>query len=52
MITQVEQRVEEITKAVEQSIANHHSLIGRLNEAKYLLELLKAQENDETPKDD
>ena len=32
------QRVKDLTDAIEQSVANHNSLIGRLNEAKYLLQ--------------
>ena len=31
------QRVEDITRAVEQSMANHNALVGRLEEAKFFL---------------
>lgn len=47
----LENRISEIAKAAEQGLANYHALIGRLNEAKYILEefqkgeYLKAAEN-------
>lgn len=41
MLEQIEERVKELEKAVEQSMANHNVLFGQLGEARYLLELLK-----------
>ncbi len=35
---QLEKRVEDIVKAVEQSAGNHNGLLGRLAEAKHLLD--------------
>lgn len=31
-------RIDEIKKVIEQSVANHNSLIGRLQEAEFLLQ--------------
>ena len=35
-LTEIELRITDITKAVEQSFASHQSLLGRLEEAKFL----------------
>lgn len=37
------QRVKDLAAAVDASVANHHGLLGRLNEAKEMLELLNKQ---------
>ncbi len=37
-------RIDDIQKAVEQSIAQHHMLLGRLEEAKYFLEQINIQQ--------
>ena len=34
-------RIAEIQAAVEQSVTNHHGLLGRLGEAKFMLEQLE-----------
>ncbi len=39
-------RIEEIGKAIEQSLAQHNALVGRLNEAKYILEQMEKFEQD------
>lgn len=39
-------RIEEIAKAIEQSLAQHNALVGRLNEAKYILEQMEKFEQD------
>lgn len=46
LVKELEQRIEEIKKAVDQSSANHHALLGRLNEAHHILSLLPPDEND------
>lgn len=41
-------RVAELQAAVDQSLANHHALLGRLGEAKFILEeLMKLAKTDE-----
>jgi len=40
------ERIEEIGKAIEQSLAQHNALVGRLNEAKYMLEQMEKFEQD------
>ncbi len=35
-LEQVAERVKELVAAIEQSAANHNSLIGRLNEAQHM----------------
>ena len=35
---EIEQRIIEISKSIEQSAANHNAWIGRLEEAKYMLQ--------------
>jgi len=40
----LEQRVEDIVKAVEASAGQHNALLGRLNEAKFILEQVAAKE--------
>jgi hypothetical protein len=42
--TELEQRVEDIAKAVEASAGQHNGLVGRLNEAKFILEQMAASE--------
>lgn len=37
-------RIDDIQKAVEQSIAQHHILLGRLEEAKYLQQQMGIQQ--------
>jgi len=39
-------RIEEIAKAIENSLAQHNALVGRLNEAKYILEQMEKFEQD------
>jgi hypothetical protein len=39
-------RIEEIGKAIEQSLAQHNALVGRLNEAQYILQSMEAFEKD------
>jgi len=39
MIEQLQMRIKEIESFLEQSAANHNGLIGRLNEAKHLLDM-------------
>lgn len=38
----IENRISEIMKAIEQSIAHHNSLLGRLDEAKHILAQVEA----------
>ena len=38
MIAEFEARIKELGTAVEQSVMNHHALLGRLGEAKHTLE--------------
>lgn len=33
----LESRIQELSQAIEQSVANHHNLVGRLSEAQGLL---------------
>ncbi len=40
----LESRMKDIQEAVERSIASHHMLLGRLEEAKYMMQLLEMQE--------
>ena len=40
MIEKVLERIEEIKKAIEQSLANHHGLLGMLQEAQRFYELI------------
>lgn len=40
-IEQVKERIKEITHAIEQSAANHNGLLGRLNEAQHMLQLME-----------
>lgn len=37
-------RIDDIKKALEQSLAQHNMLLGRLEEAKYFLEQAEVQE--------
>ncbi len=39
-------RIEEISKAIEQSLAQHNALVGRLNEAKFIFEQMEKFEKD------
>lgn len=45
----LEIRIKEISTAMEQALANYHSLAGRLSEIKYILE---QQNSTETKKSD
>lgn len=36
----IEDRIKEITAAIEQSAANHNGLLGRLSEAQHLLSVI------------
>lgn len=38
---EIKDRVEEIKKVIEQSAANHNSLVGRLQEAEFLLQKMQ-----------
>lgn len=38
----IEDRIKEITAAIEQSAANHNGLLGRLSEAQHLLSVVAA----------
>jgi hypothetical protein len=42
----VVERVAEIGKAIENSLAQHNALVGRLNEAQYILEQMEKFEQD------
>lgn len=39
-------RIEEITKAIESSLAQHNALVGRLNEAQFILQKMEEFEQD------
>jgi hypothetical protein len=39
-------RIEEIGKAIENSMAQHNALVGRLNEAQYILQEMEKFEQD------
>ena len=39
-------RIEEIAKAIENSLAQHNALVGRLSEAKFILEQMEKFEQD------
>lgn len=39
-------RIQEITKAIENSLAQHNALVGRLNEAQYILQQMEQFEQD------
>lgn len=39
-VTAIEKRIADLTKAVEQSIANHNALLGRLSEAQHVLSIV------------
>ncbi len=45
MKEEIEKRIAHIQSAVEQSIANHNALLGRLEEAKHCLSLLEEAAN-------
>jgi len=36
-ISELEQRIKDMAKALEQSVANHNALVGRIEEAKEIL---------------
>ena len=40
MLEQIQNRIKELEAAINQSLANHNALIGQLNEAKYIHEML------------
>lgn len=44
MLIEVMRRIEELTRAIEQSAANYNSLVGSLQEAKRFYEVLAAKE--------
>ena len=46
----LKERVEMLTQAMSHSLANHNALVGRVEEAKYLLE--EALKKVEIPKND
>jgi hypothetical protein len=51
MLDQIQNRINELQVAINQSLANHNALIGQLNEAKYIHEMLikddvKIEENE------
>ncbi len=37
-------RMDDVRKALEQSLANHHQIIGRLEELNYMMQQLEMQE--------
>ncbi len=39
-------RIEEIGKAIENSLAQHNALVGRLNEAQFILQQMERFEQD------
>jgi predicted nucleic acid-binding Zn-ribbon protein len=44
-VEDLEQRIKDMTKALEQSMANHNALVGRIEEAKTILESLQKAAN-------
>ena len=47
----LEQRVKDIQAAIDQSAANHNALMGRLEEAKFVLSQFKEPEEPEEPEE-
>lgn len=44
-IASLEQRIKELTLSLEQTVANHNALVGRIEEAKHILDGLKSATN-------
>lgn len=40
-VSELEQRVVDLAKAIEQSVAQHNGLVGRYEEAKFVLDQMK-----------
>ncbi len=40
----LEARIKDVRQALEQSLANHHQIIGRLEELNYMMQQLEMQE--------
>lgn len=45
-IEKLKERIKQLQETITQSLANHHSLIGRLGEANYQLEELQKLKED------
>lgn len=45
MLSKLETRIVELTKAIEQSVCNHNALIGAFQEAKTIYDMAKAAES-------
>jgi hypothetical protein len=43
---EIEKRIADISMAIEQSAANHNALLGRLGEARYVLEEMVKKETE------
>ncbi len=43
MLERLKARVEELSKIVEQSVTQHHGIVGRLNETKEWVKILESE---------
>ena len=51
MREKLQARIQELTKAAEQSVCNHNAILGALQEAKMIYEQAKVEDGDITPTD-
>lgn len=51
MVEEIIKRIEELTRNIEQSAANHNMLVGCLQEAKNMYQVIMTKEEKKEPED-